>query len=545
MTDTLTQDFTVLSNNTAATPASGLSFDGPKEVLLNQATVLKGSFDPNRIRTVSLVAEDKYPLTVTTIPTSATWQVKLDKGFQSPGTRWLRLKGVDSAGKTVSNQIVYLTVSTDPLTVGQGLSLRVVSDTLFKASPIDSARLNPQQKVTVNAGQSYRVHRYGFIDGHIKVELENAIAPVGNFGYFYEPHVQLSKGTQVLRFDIDDVPTTKLSAQMLATSTTLLKSRLADSANLAANQQTELLQGQTFQIAGYACIQGHFRVTLAQPIADFGDTGFVYWRHVALKQGNREIPFDQDALTVTATKATILKKRPLDSANLKPQETYNFPAGTFYGVSSYALEDGHIKVALTEELPNFGNTGYVFPTFVQMRRGGRAFNPYPSQVEISVPYFSQRDNPRFSWSTCNVTAIAMVFYYYGIRGKGRQLEDELLQWILSRYPEGAQTDHNVLSALIRAYGFKSSFSTTRRWSEVKEELIARRPVVLGGDFTASGHIVCLIGFTPQGYIVNDPWGNALSGYTNTEGRKLFYPNSYMDRVAGPDGNVWAHFIARG
>jgi uncharacterized protein YvpB len=180
-----------------------------------------------------------------------------------------------------------------------------------------------------------------------------------------------------------------------------------------------------------------------------------------------------------------------------------------------------------------------------MKRGGKSFNPVPPQVELSVPYFSQRDNPRYSWSTCNVTSIAMAFYYYGVRARnGGQLEDELLQWCINKAGEGSQTDHNILSQLIKAYGFQTSFSTTRQWVEVKSELINRRPVILGGDFTASGHIVCLIGFTSQGYIVNDPWGDALTGYTDTEGRKLIYPYSYMDRVAGPDGKVWAHFISR-
>ncbi|WRH68869.1 MAG: C39 family peptidase [Planktothrix sp. GU0601_MAG3] len=106
----------------------------------------------------------------------------------------------------------------------------------------------------------------------------------------------------------------------------------------------------------------------------------------------------------------------------------------------------------------------------------------------------------------------------------------------------SQTDHSVLSALIRAYGFKSSFSTTRYWSDLKNELINRRPVVIGVDTTPSGHIITVIGYNSQGYIVNDPWGDAYTGYSNTEGRRIIYSYGYMDQVAGPDGSVWAHFI---
>lgn len=538
------QDFTNLAVSPAAV-TSALTYNGPRELLLNTLSVLKGNYDPQKIAKVTLVAEDKHPLTVALDTGTKTWQVRLDKGFQSPGARWLRLKGSDSAGKELFNRVIYLTVSNNPLTAGQALSLKVVQDTFFKTAPADSSSLTTEGKVWVKAGQTFNVSRYGYVDGHLKVELKETIAPIGNFGYFYADFVQLSKGTHILRFDIQDVPNTKRSAQLLVNTTTLIKAKAVDSSTLPDNQKTQLLQGQVLAITGYACVKGHFRVTLAQPLPNFGDSGYIYWQHIQIKQGNEVIPYDPMALTVTAPKATLFKKRPVDSAALKPQEKYQFPAGELYGVSSYALEAGHIKLALTEELLGFGNTGYVFPAFVQLRRGNQGFNPFPPQVELNVPYFSQRDNPRYSWATCNVTSIAMAFYYYGVRSKsGKQLEDELLQWCLNKRGEGSQTDNNLLSELIKAYGFKTSFSTTRKWSEVKSELASRRPVILGGDFTASGHIICLIGFTPQGYIVNDPWGDALTGYNDTEGRKLLYPYSYMDRVAGPDGRVWAHFISK-
>ncbi|MCL6436200.1 MAG: C39 family peptidase [Leptolyngbyaceae cyanobacterium HOT.MB2.61] len=541
--DTQVQDFALLTAPAAS--SSVLSYSGPTEVLVKKAVVLKGSYNPQQISKVSLVAEDKYPLTVSLNPTAKLWQVNLDTGFQTPGARWLRLKGLNSAGKTVKSQVIYLNVSTNPLTAGRSLSLKVMQDTLLKTAPTDSSQLTARQKVNVAAGRILQVARYGYVDGHLKVELAQAIAPIGTFGYFYEPHVQLSKGEEVLRFAINDVPTTPLNAQLLVTTTTIIKTKPVDAATLPADQKVELLQGQNFQIAGYASVAAHFRITLAQPLQGFGTSGYVYWKHVQIKKGNGTVTYDPSALTVVAIKPTIFKKRPVDSAALKPEEKFHFPVNKFYGVSSYAVEAGHLKVALTEELPGFGNTGFLFPNFVLMKRGGKSFNPVPPQVELSVPYFSQRDNPRYSWSTCNVTSIAMAFYYYGVRARnGGQLEDELLQWCINKAGEGSQTDHNILSQLIKAYGFQTSFSTTRQWVEVKSELINRRPVILGGDFTASGHIVCLIGFTSQGYIVNDPWGDALTGYTDTEGRKLIYPYSYMDRVAGPDGKVWAHFISR-
>lgn len=526
-------------------PAPNLTYQGPTEVLVNQAIVLGGTFDRQEAVKVDVLAEDKFPLTVTLNQTNGTWQVNLPQGFKIAGARWLRLRATDSKGNVTGSQIIYITVSSDPLTVGKSLSLKIVSDTLFKVAPVDSSRLNNQQKVLVRAGQTLAVSKYGFIDGHLKVVLDSAILPIGTFGYFYEPDVQLAKGTKVLKFDLADVPNSNVSAQLLVTQTTQIKGKPVDASKLPANQVADLILGSTYAITGYACILGHFRVTFAESIPGFGNIGFIYWQQVQIKKSGKEVPFDPNALTMTMLQPTVFKKRPVDAAKLTATERTTLPLGRVYGVESYGLEGDHLKISLTEELPNFGNTGFVFPNFIQFKRGDKIFDPVPNNVELNVPYFSQRDNPRFDWSTCNVTAIAMVLYYYGVRSKwGGQLEDELLQWCFDYAGQGSQTDHNVLSALIQAYGFKTSFNTTRKWADVRSELLNRRPIVLAGDFTAAGHIITLIGYNSEGYIVQDPWGDALTGYSDTEGRKLMYPYGYIDQVAGPDGNVWAHFISR-
>ncbi|MCC3600913.1 MULTISPECIES: C39 family peptidase [unclassified Microcoleus] len=526
-------------------PAPNLTYQGPTEVLVNQSIALSGTFDKQEAAKVEVIAEDKYPLTVTLNQQASTWQVNLPKGFSVPGARWLRLRATDSKGNITASQIIYITVSSDPLTVGKDLSLKIVSDTWFKVAPVDGSRLNNQQKVLVKAGQTLALSKYGFIDGHLKVVLDSTISPIGTFGYFYEPDVQLAKGTKVLKFDLADVPNSNGNAQLLVTQTTLIKGQPKESSKLPANQIAELTLGSTYAITGYACILGHFRVTFAEAIPGFGNVGFIYWQSVQIKKNGKEVPFDPDALTMTMLQPTVFKKRPVDAAKLTATERTTLPLGRVYGVESYGLETDHLKVSLTEELQNFGNTGYVFPSFVQFKRGDKIFDPVPNNVELNVPYFSQRDNPRFDWSTCNVTAIAMVLYYYGVRSKyGGQLEDELLQWCFDYAGQGSQTDHNVLSALIKAYGFKTSFDTTRKWADVRSELLNRRPIVLAGDFTAAGHIITLIGYNSEGYIVQDPWGDALTGYRDTEGRKLMYPYGYINQVAGPDGNVWAHFISR-
>ncbi|MGB3510446.1 MAG: C39 family peptidase [Microcoleaceae cyanobacterium] len=532
------------SSQTFAT-AAALTFLGPTEVLVDRRTLLRGTYDPSQGKTVTVTAEDKYPLQVTLNSASGTWEVLLSQGFNTTGTRWLRLKTIDSRGNVTDSKVVNIYVSSEPISAGEDIKLRTIAETIFKVSPTDAINLNDRQKVTVKKGETFTVEKYGLVDGYLKVVLDRTLAPVGNFGYFYEPHVEMTKGLKPLIFDLVDVSGTYISAKMLVVQKTLMKGSPEDSSQLLDNQKVELSLGETLDITGYASTKGHFRVTLLESIPGFGNVGYIYWQHVQIKKQGEEILYDPNAITMTVRETSVIKKRPLFSFLLGKSERVTLPLGRVYGINSYAIEGNHVKVALTEQLPDFGNTGYVYPNYFLFQRGSKPFNPINNKIELNVPYFSQRDNPRFYWSTCNVTSIAMVFAYYGVRAYwGGQLEDELLGWCFNNYGQGSETDHSVLSALIRAYGFETSFSTTRQWSDINNELNNRRPVVVAGDFTASGHILTAIGYTYSGYIVNDPWGNALTGYSDTEGSRLIYPYNYMDRVAGPDGGVWAHFIRK-
>ncbi len=526
-----------------------LSYLSPAEALVNQPTVLKGVYDPNRISRVTVVAEDKYPLNVSLDRAAGIWQVNLPNGFTSPGSRWMRIRGLDAAGNTVDQKVSYITVVDDARTVGKPYILRVLSDTFFKVSSADSATLNSQQKVVIRAGQVFNVIRYGYVDAHLKVEVATAIPPIGNFGYFYEPHVQLLKGDQPVQVKQDPVaPEIQAAAQAIITSTTLLKASSADSSTLPAHQKLALKQGQTLALRGYACVPGHFRVSLAQPIPNFGSHGFIFKDHVQIRDHKGKIiAFNPNAFSVRIVKPTVFKKRLASPSQLPASEKISLPANSMYGVSGFTRAQDHIQVSMTEEFPGFGNTGFLFQNDIQMMRAGKVVDVNPSEVTLNVPYFSQRDNPRKPAATCNVTSIAMVLYYHGVRPKNprQQLEDELYQWCLDNYGMGSQTDNGVLAKLIKAYGFpNSSFSTTRRWAQLKRELVDGRPVVVGGYFTHSGHIITVIGFNDKGYLANDPWGNAVTGYRNTEGRRVHYSNSYMNEMAGPDGNVWAHFIIK-
>jgi len=174
-----------------------------------------------------------------------------------------------------------------------------------------------------------------------------------------------------------------------------------------------------------------------------------------------------------------------------------------------------------------------------------------------VKYFSQRDNEFVPSGTCNVTSLAMVLDYWGIKPKGpKQLEDELFEELLT--PEGQahfnryfsalknqgfnpRNVHGMLGWLTERRGLKWKFTDSATVESIRASIADGKPVITSGKFTASGHIIVLIGYTHSGFIVHDPWGDWEKGYSKRhQGAFLIY--DYVDILAVLNGKYRAHFI---
>ena len=353
--------------------APTLNYTGPTEVLVRTPTTLTGRFDRNQVTSISVVAEDRFSLPVTLNASQGTWQVRLNNGFQDEGLRWLRLRGTNANGATVHNQILYITVTTDSETLGEPLTLKTRRQTWFKVAPRDSASLENSQKLQLQGDLEVQVEQYAYIDGHLQVRLTQPLNPIGRFGYLFEPHVELRKGDRPFVFQVSNLPEVPAQAQLLVTHNTYIKTSTEPASTLPANVKARLLKGQAFAIRGYASIAGHFRVTLTESIPGFGNIGYLFWQHVELIRDGKSLPYDPQALTVTMRQQTVLKRRPVPSGELSSNDRTTLPLGRVYGVNSYQThpESNHVRVALTEELPGYGNTGYLFADHVWVRRGGR------------------------------------------------------------------------------------------------------------------------------------------------------------------------------
>jgi hypothetical protein len=132
--------------------------------------------------------------------------------------------------------------------------------------------------------------------------------------------------------------------------------------------------------------------------------------------------------------------------------------------------------------------------------------------------------------------------------KGAKGDDAYVQKV---FAIGDSTDHTVQTKVLESYGVKSQFSYNLSFDDIDKSLSAGKPVVIGilhrGTLSSptGGHMLCVIGKSPDGksYIVNDPYGDLMSGYTTpvNKGKGAVYPvevlkHRWLDK--GKDKTGW-------
>lgn len=245
---------------------------------------------------------------------------------------------------------------------------------------------------------------------------------------------------------------------------------------------------------------------------------------------------------------TVLKQRPIQSTGLKDNEKQSVKAGTVLKIDSFSPASDHIKVTLVEPSFQGKNTWYVYQKSAAILSNGEI--TFPASVKLSVPYYDQLDNTENPYGTCNVTSLAMTLAYLGAR---RQYPEIRFADELDEYCDNHGLDRHEPTDMVKvmeAYGCKDIFTQNATIEEVKEWLIQGNPVVVHGYFTASGHIVCFIGYNSQGFVVNDPYGEIMYSPDNSyydiysNGSGLTYSYSLISEVCCTNNEFWVHFISK-
>lgn len=258
------------------------------------------------------------------------------------------------------------------------------------------------------------------------------------------------------------------------------------------------------------------------------------------------------AMKLRVISNTVFKQAPLQSSDLADNEKIDVAAGSEFEVAAYLEMNDHVKLTLLNNSLAGRNTWIAYKNHIELidDDGLKIIGEYkvgdklPEEMNLPITWFSQLDNKFKPTGTCNVTSVAMCLYYYGIRPQKRnqQLEDELFLLVESKGWDRHVHEH--LRRLFIEYGVFDEFKMDATWDEVKLHLANKKPVVISGKFTSSGHILVLRGYDDKGFWVNDPNGEFFhSGYrTDLSGENLHYSYKLVQSksYSGTDA-TWAHF----
>lgn len=168
-------------------------------------------------------------------------------------------------------------------------------------------------------------------------------------------------------------------------------------------------------------------------------------------------------------------------------------------------------------------------------------------INLKNKYKNQRFNTYQPNATCNVTALANGLSCLGMavdpdelykraNSKGYITWSKKLGAWVGQYVKRKKLNQvwAVLEKLADDYlGSKDGGTFKDNWLTIADMIAcieAGHPVIVGGKFTHGGHIICITGRNAKGFIVDDSWGNWMTGYKNHNGNDCLYPYDKMRNV---------------
>lgn len=246
---------------------------------------------------------------------------------------------------------------------------------------------------------------------------------------------------------------------------------------------------------------------------------------------------------IRALRDTVLKKQPIDSSLLPPQQRVSIASGKVYAQAEIlASRDRHTEVIL----PSGAGRWWAFDEHWSGLKEAPRNNPI-----AGVPYFYQNDNGPQGWRQCQSSTIAMALKFLGVTGFS---DDADYARIVARY--GDTTERPPHYSAMRQLGYTGAkFRMDLSAADIKAQIDKGRPVGVGalhnGPVTSpsgGGHFSLIYGYDATGWWVHDPYGSqdlvrggfAAVGPTAGKAQHYSYAN-YSPRifVSSPrDGWGW-------
>lgn len=259
-----------------------------------------------------------------------------------------------------------------------------------------------------------------------------------------------------------------------------------------------------------------------------------------------------DKKLITAKVDTLLKKAPLQSAELSPTDRKDVKRGQSYTVVSMTNEGAHSKVVLDYS----AGTWYIYNPHWDIGTPGQ---PKASSSDLNVRYFSQRDSSTgYAERMCFSSSCAMLAEYMkpGVLGKGDNLDDIYMTKYVWKY--GDSTNYVAQLKALADLGITAEYRQNLTVDDVIAQLNKNIPVPVGflhhgmvNAPTGGGHWILITGVDLQAktWTVNDPYGDCDlvhgSYYGSTNGAHLTYswknfnPRWLLDSSGKyKDGNGW-------
>jgi Peptidase_C39 like family len=251
-------------------------------------------------------------------------------------------------------------------------------------------------------------------------------------------------------------------------------------------------------------------------------------------------------MKLTITQTTYLKARPLQSTDLQAKEKIPITPGTVLDLNTCDRDRNHWRITFQKSI-NRPGIFFIYEGHCKIEGPtNKQGTSLDATIKLEVPYRSQLDNFLNPTGSCNVTSLAMCLDFLKIsrREKSGQFEDELYRYAITK--DYSRHEPRDLARIVRDYGATDKFTEWGTIERCKSHLASGNPCVIHGYFTSFGHIIVLVGYNSDGFLVHDPYGEWFkSGYdTQANGAYLNYSYDLIERTCIPDGQFWVHFISK-